>query len=372
MEVDSKSLRKLLIISATPVQIVNGEARVFEPTLREIESLIPFFDRILWFAYPMTKTAGGLFRPPVIKNIDIRLLPGVHGGPRLIDKLAMIPRLFGMIGLLYHNMRRFQYIHTRGPSVPALLAIILSFVLTRKKYWHKYAGNWGQQMPPLAFGIQRWLLKHSNQTVTVNGSWSNQNSNVISFDNPCFTELELAAARQVTRSFKNHPLRILFVGRMEERKGIFVLLEAAGVLQGPDYEFVLVGPGYDDDKFLRKLKTLKNVSYRGELSRVELNIEYQSSHFLVLPSFSEGFPKVVSEACGFGCIPIVTNVSAIEQHITPDVGFLLERPNVQNLVDCLLRVRESNLAEMSRNAQLLAERFTYERFAMRISTEVFK
>jgi len=38
---------------------------------------------------------------------------------------------------------------------------------------------------------------------------------------------------------------------------------------------------------------------------------YKQSHFLLLPSNSEGWPKVVAEAMFWGCLPITTPVSCL-------------------------------------------------------------
>jgi glycosyltransferase involved in cell wall biosynthesis len=38
---------------------------------------------------------------------------------------------------------------------------------------------------------------------------------------------------------------------------------------------------------------------------------YKNSHFLVLASKSEGWPKAVAEAMFFGCIPVATSVSCV-------------------------------------------------------------
>jgi glycosyltransferase involved in cell wall biosynthesis len=47
----------------------------------------------------------------------------------------------------------------------------------------------------------------------------------------------------------------------------------------------------------QKLEVLKNV--------------YKSSHFLILASKSEGWPKAIAEAMFFGCIPISTSISCV-------------------------------------------------------------
>jgi len=368
---DRRKKRELLIISASPSVPATENPKVFEPTLREIESLAPYFDRIVWFTYPIANGGSALYRVPAYPNISILGFPAVQGGRNFYQKFRLLTGLFGLTKTVFMQMSKFDYIHTRGPSVPALLAILMSTLLSRKKYWHKYAGNWGEPSPPLAFGIQRWLLKKSKHSVTISGRWSERNPNIISFENPCFWARELISAQRAERSFASRPLRVLFVGRLEVSKGIHVVLEAARCLASSGFEFILVGPGRDQPEFAPYVSTLPNLIFRGEMGRSALNEEYSRCHFLVLPSFTEGFPKVVSEACGFGCIPIATDVSSIGQYITRDVGFLIARPEAPLLVKTLLQATDYDLERMSFNARTVAQLFTYERFANRIMNEVF-
>ncbi len=284
----------------------------------------------------------------------------------------MIPGVAQLAWIIARRIRNYTYLHTRGPSVPALVAIVLSRFQPNKVIWHKYAGNWGQPDAPWAFRFQRWLLRQSIHRVTVNGFWPEQNRNILSFENPCFTEAELKEAADTHRSFADRPWRVLFVGRLETRKGIHVLLEVARKLSSQPFEFVLVGPGYEESSIADQVKCLPNVICRGELSRSGLNEEYRRSHFLVLPSYTEGFPKVVSEACGFGCIPIVTDISSIGQYVKKDIGFLLPCPDPNSLFQLLMNMQHCDLGQMSFNARRLAAKFTYERFAQRIAKEVFE
>src|SRR5690606_14924297 len=53
------------------------------------------------------------------------------------------------------------------------------------------------------------------------------------------------------------------------------------------------------------------VFLRGNLSKDEIKEKYQRSHFLILPSKSEGWPKVVAEAMFWGCLPVATDVSCV-------------------------------------------------------------
>src|SRR5690606_10230208 len=57
------------------------------------------------------------------------------------------------------------------------------------------------------------------------------------------------------------------------------------------------------------------VSLKGNQSKETVKSAYQNSHFLVLPSKSEGWPKVVGEAMFWGCLPVATEVSCVANMI---------------------------------------------------------
>jgi glycosyltransferase involved in cell wall biosynthesis len=102
--------------------------------------------------------------------------------------------------------------------------------------------------------------------------------------------------------------RLLYVGRIEASKGIPELLEAQRflvargiatevVLVGPCHESSVLPPGAEWDPGLRLVGPVTDFDALAE--------HYRSSDIFVLPSHSEGFPRVLYEAMAFG-LPIVT------------------------------------------------------------------
>ena len=75
-------------------------------------------------------------------------------------------------------------VFTRGPSIPALMSILISFFTPRKKYWHKYAGNWQLDTTTTSYRFQKWLLKIiSNSKVIVNNRNRTDSQHIISLVN---------------------------------------------------------------------------------------------------------------------------------------------------------------------------------------------
>lgn len=106
--------------------------------------------------------------------------------------------------------------------------------------------------------------------------------------------------------------RILFASRMLWDKGVRELREATEILKEKyrnKIEFVLIGKADDENKASVSAEYLKSwsdgeyVTWKGHVE--DVFEEYKKSHLVVLPSYREGLPKNLIEACAVGR-PIVT------------------------------------------------------------------
>jgi glycosyltransferase involved in cell wall biosynthesis len=53
------------------------------------------------------------------------------------------------------------------------------------------------------------------------------------------------------------------------------------------------------------------IKLKGNQSKDIVQKAYQNSHFVVLPSDSEGWPKAIAEGMFWGCVPLATSVSCV-------------------------------------------------------------
>lgn len=101
-------------------------------------------------------------------------------------------------------------------------------------------------------------------------------------------------------------LKVLFVGSLNQRKGIYYLLEAIEKMQKANYEveLTIVGRGIFDKEML-DLFTIKHLYLKQNISFSELLESYKMSDVFVLPSICEGFAQVILEAMATG-LPIIS------------------------------------------------------------------
>ncbi len=105
---------------------------------------------------------------------------------------------------------------------------------------------------------------------------------------------------------------ILFVGRMVEGKGVFVLLDAFAKLKQKinNIKLVFVGPEYEKERTLKKIKELhleSHVELKGFVSESKLAEWYNKSEMIVAPTImNEGWTWTALEAMASGKPSIVT------------------------------------------------------------------
>jgi glycosyltransferase involved in cell wall biosynthesis len=168
------------------------------------------------------------------------------------------------------------------------------------------------------------------------------------------------------------------VGGLNENKGCLILLQALNEinLNHKSIALHIVGDGHLKtvlEELASKLEI--SVKFYGAIPKDEVTKIYEICHFIVLPSQSEGFPKVIGEGMNYGCVPIVSNVSCIGQYIEHSKnGFLIETISVSNVKECLLlslKLKNEDYKNIIKYNYGQAKKFTYSNYRNRISQEIF-
>ena len=150
-----------------------------------------------------------------------------------------------------------------------------------------------------------------------------------------FVENDDAALRD--GSDPDNPVVILSVGRLVEKKGTDVLLEALARLPRElHWRFVHVGGGPLGGRLARRARSLgvgERVSWRGALTQERLLEEYRGADLFALASRiarngdRDGLPNVLMEAQSQGLACVATAVSGIGELIEPGRTGLLVAPD---------------------------------------------
>jgi glycosyltransferase involved in cell wall biosynthesis len=370
---------RLLIVSDTYMRRENGFVLAYSPVVRELEDLKDQFQQITWIG--MADPGRHLNTVSSVKcgYISYHILPKL-GGSRITDKIKLFAFLPFVLVFIIANIAKNDVIHTRGPCFPAYLAVWSSWLFRKKKWWNKFATNWNASSSSLAFRLHKYVLTKFNfSKVTINGVWPDLPPHVLPFENPCLSKDQHVRGGAVAKlKTFTKPYRLVFIGNLEQEKGIKELLSAISDIKPEDWSHLdIVGEGSGYSHILQVAeKYHKKVTVHGSLPVDKVHSILSESHFLLLPSHSEGFPKVIAEAICWGCIPVVSAIGSIPQYIENDVnGFLWDLKSdttFTSVLDHVLSTDPGILQEISGKAREMSYLFTFDRYAARVKSEILK
>lgn len=168
---------------------------------------------------------------------------------------------------------------------------------------------------------------------------------------PNFVADEQLAAKTTT-SAGRRPLAI-FVGRLEEVKGVRVLLDAARLLAG-ECEIAIVGQG-PLDAAVKAAASEGLVRYLGRQAWPSVARLMDEAQALVVPSiWEENCPMVILEAGARGCAVIASRRGGLTELVSPEQDGLLVAPgDAEALARAIRRLCE----DPSRSAELGRARY---------------
>jgi len=239
-------------------------------------------------------------------HVHVEEIPSLSHLP-LHKKLLSFPSFVYFFILL---IRRYDFFYCFYPGNVSSLVVLLA-ILFRKKYGLYVRG----ELFPSKF--TQFILKHASFILAVGSSIVSkicpdyQNcrdvvpmSNVFQSDTSTFLK----------DSFRS-PLRGVFVGRVSKEKGCFDLLLAMKILRDKSIPVVMnfVGtymPDFEEEvksMHLEDCVTLSGLAKGAD----ELRRHYEAADFFCLPTWTEGFPRVLYEAMSHGLPCITTMVGGI-------------------------------------------------------------
>lgn len=153
------------------------------------------------------------------------------------------------------------------------------------------------------------------------------------------------------------PVEVLFVGKLEEGKGVMDFLIAFDSLLSTEKNLKawIVGDGKLREwikSYINERKIHEYVSVVGYVSDVEEY--YKRSHICVIPSKeTEAFPRVAIEALACGCALVVSDVGGIKEAVEEGRnGYVFKAGNLTDLTEKLKKA-VNHWREMSRNSLII-------------------
>ena len=169
----------------------------------------------------------------------------------------------------------------------------------------------------------------------------------------------------------NAKLEILFVGRINQRKGIKYLVEALRGLDSDQVHLTICGRVVDDLAIFKPFAD--RITIRPSVSSADLIAAYQAADLFVFPSVAEGFAQVLLESLACG-LPILSTTHTAAPDLIEDgvQGFIIEPRRPDLLADRIAWAvtHRAQLTAMRVEARHCAERFTWQRFRRQMTQVV--
>ena len=166
------------------------------------------------------------------------------------------------------------------------------------------------------------------------------------------------------RVYDGKQLTVLFVGEVNQRKGIKQVLEAAKRINSEDVIFNIVGSGREYCADLYE-PYKPYVNFMGRVPFSELLNQLQTSHVFIFPTMGEGFGLVLLEAMAAG-LPVITTANCGGADIVSegDNGFLIDACDENALISKIkwFLNNQDKMQRMSKRAIETARLFTWERY----------
>jgi phosphatidyl-myo-inositol dimannoside synthase len=253
------------------------------------------------------------------------------------NPLRLLQVQFFMLSLGWHILRRLSrepridLIHAHW-IVPQGLVALLARALARRRVpvvCTSHGGDLFGLRGKIWTAIKRWVLRRCDAVTVVSNAMADRVREIAGEVEPVVIPMgtDLRSLFTPPTEPRRPPFnKLIFVGRLVEKKGVAYLLEAM-VRIGTDYpeaRLAIIGHGplrEDLEADVAKLGLNTRVSFLGPVPHSQLPSHYQRADVAIFPFVEttsgdqEGFGLVIVEAMGCGCAVIASDLPAIRDAI---------------------------------------------------------
>jgi glycosyltransferase involved in cell wall biosynthesis len=253
---------------------------------------------------------------------------------------------------------------SRASFVRKSIVLLIARLAGCKTIFHLHGGGFRQFATVEAGALMRRWIRHtleaSSVVITLSNGWAG-------FVRGFAPKARVAVVPNSVplppaSSVQPEPGRILFLGRLEEAKGVFELLGAGAMLADKFPSLRLVFGGEGDADALRKKAAELGIGERIELpgwvGPKERDEQLARASVFCLPSHAEGLPMSMLEAMAAGRAVVASSVGGIPETIVDGENGLLAPPrDAAALAGKLEQVlsNETMRAKLARNARVTIE-----------------
>ncbi|MGO4770938.1 glycosyltransferase [Flavobacterium sp. W22_SRS_FK3] len=289
----------------------------YGPYIFEMNIWLKYVDEVIVVAPLENKAITAIDLAYNHEKIDFKNIPNFNflDFKTIFLALLKLPKVFWKI---FWAMINADHIHLRCPGNVGLIGCLVQILFPYKTKTAKYAGNWDpKSKQPWTYRLQKYILNNTfltkNMQVLVYGEWENQSKNIKSFFTATYSESEKKIIQKKSLDSESH---FVFVGSLVLGKNPLYAVKLIEELinKGNRTTLEIYGEGAERqnlENYIQKNELKNYVFLHGNQNKETIRNAYQKSHFVILPSKSEGWPKAIAEGMFWGCFPVSTKVSCV-------------------------------------------------------------
>lgn len=305
------------IITHVPHVLEQNKYFAYAPYVSEMNIWGKYIEEFLIVAPIIQKEKTAIDIPYNQKKITFYEIDSISllGLKAILNVIFRAPKICWQI---YKAMCQADHIHLRCPGNIGLLGCLVQILFPNTPKTAKYAGNWDPKAKqPWSYRLQKWILSNTfltrNMQVLVYGEWEGSSKNIKPFFTATYSEADKMPIKALDLRGKVH---FVFVGTLVIGKNPLYAIQLVDALfkKGYTVSLDLYGEGIERrilEDYIASNNLEKVVRLKGNQNQEVVTEAYQNSHFVVLPSQSEGWPKAIAEGMFWGAVPIVTPVSCV-------------------------------------------------------------
>ena len=252
--------------------------------------------------------------------------------------------------LLTRRVDKVLIFCSTGPSfVEKGLAAIICKLFFKKVIFAPRSGLLREQIQssPLFRAYVKFILRLSDKVICQSQGWKTFYEDICGGDKEKFIVIlnwinpqEYIDNKPVYDNKSDHAHTLLYLGWLEEYKGIFDLIEAMNLVKdkAPGLIVNVHGSGKAEAAAIERTRQygLQNtIIFKGRANRARRFEALAAADIYVQPSHAEGFPNALIEAMASGLPSIACNVGGVPEIVIPGkTGILLEPCNVAGAGRC--------------------------------------
>jgi glycosyltransferase involved in cell wall biosynthesis len=344
----------------------DGEEYTTDESLTEFtRGFTEYFDRVIFIARVKQGRGPYLFTQPQFTVVELPYYESLYSvGKKIVPIAIAVRRIFAKL------VAKVDIFWLRGPNPIAIMLVMLCrryskahFLVVGQDLGAEVASKYPNVRLNFALaviGILEFIFrKLARRTLTFTvgrdlyEKYKKSGGEVIEIYS------SLISRKSITDAISHHtreettvsrPLRFITVGRLDPAKGLKFLLGGFSVAKErmPGCVLSIVGTGTEEPYLKDRVGELglnNSVKFLGYIPfGTALQNLYRNADVLVVPSLSEGFPRVIIEAMSNGLPIIASSVGGIPHILTHGWDAILIEPQSEDdVAEALVRIQDKEL-----------------------------